>query len=52
MIIEQILELIIVTPHPFVGCNPLERGQPNATPDSRGSTAALFNLIAALRFHR
>jgi hypothetical protein len=28
----------------------LVRGQPNATPDSRGSTAALFNLIAALDF--
>ena len=37
-------------PHPLYGCNPLERGQPNATPDSRGSTAALFNLIAALDF--
>lgn len=35
-------------PHPLYGCNPLTRGQPNATPDSRGSTAALFNLIAAL----
>ena len=37
-------------PHPLYGCNPLERGQPNATPDSRGSTAALFNLLAALDF--
>ena len=37
-------------PHPLYGCNPLTRGQPNATPDSRGSTAALFNLIAALDF--
>ena len=27
-------------PHPLYGCNPLERGQPNATPDSRGSTEA------------
>jgi len=33
---------------PFFGCNPLVVGQPNTTPDSRGSTAALFNLIAAL----
>ena len=37
-------------PHPLYGCNPLTRGQPNATPDSRGSTAALFNLIAALNY--
>ena len=37
-------------PHPFYGCNPLKRGQPNATPDSRGSTAALFNLIGALNY--
>jgi len=35
---------------PFFGCNPLVTGQPNQTPDSRGTTAALFNLIAALDF--
>jgi len=41
---------VYCAPHPLYGCNPLERGQPNATPDSRGSTAALFNLIAALDY--
>ena len=35
-------------PHPVLGCNPLTRGTLNAPPDSRGSTAALFNLIGAL----
>ena len=41
---------VYCAPHPLYGCNPLERGQPNATPDSRGSTAALFNLIGALHY--
>ena len=35
-------------PHPVLGCNPLTRGSLNTPPDSRGSTAALFNLIGAL----
>ncbi len=41
---------IYCDPHPLFGCNPLTRGQPNATSDSRGSTAALFNLVAALDY--
>ena len=35
-------------PHVVLGCNPLTRGSLNTAPDSRGSTAALFNLIGAL----
>ena len=34
-------------PHGLLGCNPLTVGGPNA-PDSRGSTAALFNVVGGL----
>ena len=37
-------------PHPVLGCHPLEKGTLNTPADSRGSTAALFNLIGALNF--
>ena len=34
--------------HALLGCNPLTVGGPNVPADSRGSTAALFNLVAGL----
>jgi outer membrane receptor protein involved in Fe transport len=37
-------------PHPLYGCSPFVLGTPNTAADSRGSTAALFNLIGALNY--
>ena len=34
--------------HALFGCNPLTVGTPNVPSDSRGSTAALFNVVAGL----
>jgi len=34
--------------HALLGCNPLTVGGPNVAADSRGSTAALFNLVGGL----
>ena len=34
--------------HGLLGCNPLTVGSPNQAADSRGSTAALFNVVAGL----
>ena len=34
--------------HQLLGCNPFEVGSPNQAADSRGSTAALFNLVGGL----
>ena len=34
--------------HDLYGCNPLTVGGPNVAADSRGSTAALFNLVGGL----
>jgi outer membrane receptor protein involved in Fe transport len=34
--------------HALYGCNPLTVGTPNVPSDSRGSTAALFNVVAGL----
>ena len=34
--------------HGLLGCNPLTVGGPNVPADSRGSTAALFNVVAGL----
>ncbi len=34
--------------HQLLGCNPFEVGSPNQASDSRGSTAALFNLVGGL----
>ena len=35
--------------HGLLGCNPLTPGCPNVAADSRGSTAALFNVVAGLK---
>ena len=35
--------------HGLLGCNPLTQGSPNVPADSRGSTAALFNVVAGLK---
>ena len=35
--------------HGLLGCNPLTTGSPNVAADSRGSTAALFNVVAGLK---
>ena len=37
-------------PHATMGCNPTVKGTLNTPADSRGSTAALFNLIGALNY--
>ena len=34
--------------HALLGCNPLTVGSPNQPSDSRGSTAALFNVVGGL----
>ena len=34
--------------HALLGCNPLTVGGPNQPADSRGSTAALFNVVGGL----
>ena len=34
--------------HGLLGCNPLTVGSPNQAADSRGSTAALFNVVGGL----
>ena len=34
--------------HALLGCNPFVVGSPNQPADSRGSTAAAFNLVAGL----
>ena len=34
--------------HALLGCNPLTVGSPNQPADSRGSTAALFNVVGGL----
>ena len=34
--------------HGLLGCNPFAVGSPNQAADSRGSTAALFNVVAGL----
>ena len=34
--------------HALYGCNPLTVGTPNVPSDSRGSTAALFNVVSGL----
>jgi iron complex outermembrane receptor protein len=39
---------IVCEPHALLGCNPLAVGSLNLSADSRGSTAALFNLVAGL----